>query len=189
MKKCMLTLGAIALCATTFGAMKIATVETPLLVRNHKNYESNKNFLQNTEKDYQKEIDTLRGELDDLQEQGVKLAEELGNPMLSDAAKKASEEKLKDLQRRFAVKRQELNNVAMKNQQDLAKSEARLLKAQAEDIKAYISKYAEKEGYDLIIDATAALYVGKGVDVTDEILKQMGVDPKAARAKEKDESK
>ena len=77
----------------------------------------------------------------------------------------------------------------MRNQQDLADLEARLLKAQAADLKKRIANYAEKAGYDVVFDAAAALYSKKALDVTDAVLKDMGVDPKVARAEEKDESK
>ena len=77
----------------------------------------------------------------------------------------------------------------MSNQQNLADLEARLLKAQATDLKKRIARYAEKAGIDLIVDSAAALYARKSFDVTDQILKDMGVDPKAAKAKESDESK
>ena len=46
--------------ATTFGAMKVATVDVGLLVRNHPNYESNKKVLIGTERDYQKELDAAK---------------------------------------------------------------------------------------------------------------------------------
>jgi Skp family chaperone for outer membrane proteins len=77
----------------------------------------------------------------------------------------------------------------MRNQQELSDLEARLLKSQADDLKKRIAAFAEKNGYDLVVDAAAALYSGRGLDVTDEILKTMNVDPKKAKAKEKDEGK
>jgi Skp family chaperone for outer membrane proteins len=69
----------------------------------------------------------------------------------------------------------------MRNQQDLQDLEARLLKAQAEDIRRQVSRFAEANGYTLVVDASAALFAGKGLDVTDGVLRQMGVDPKQAR--------
>ena len=50
MKKIML--GMMALCAATaFGDLKIGTVDMMTLVRNHKNYDTNKKILQGSEKD------------------------------------------------------------------------------------------------------------------------------------------
>ena len=188
MKKCVV-MGALALCAAAFGGTKIGTVDMMLLVRNHPSYDANKKLLQGTEKDSQKELDGMKAALDEIQEEGRKLADELKNPMLSEAAKKTAENKIMDVQQRFIRKQQELRNEAMKSQQRLSELEARLLKAQAEDLKARIRKFADKEDYDLIVDSAAALFAQKDLDVTDEILKSMDVDPKVARAKESDESK
>ena len=77
----------------------------------------------------------------------------------------------------------------MDNQEALSKLEARLLKSQAEDLKKRIARFAEREDYDLVMDSAAALWAKSDLDVTDEILKDMNVDPKAARAKDKDEGK
>ena len=63
MKKMML--GMLALCAATaFGDMKIGTVDMMVLVRNHKSYDTNKKMLQDSEKDYQRELDQVKSELD-----------------------------------------------------------------------------------------------------------------------------
>ena len=188
MKKLMIA-GLMVAATAAFGAMKVGTVDMTLLVRNHRSYESNKKYLQNTEKKYQQELDAMKTELDELQEEGRKLADELRNPMLAEAAKQKAEKSIVDIQQRFVRKQQELRTAAMKKQQQLGEAEAGMLKVQAEDLKAQIAKFAEKAGYDLIVDSAATLYAGKGLDVTDEILKAMDVDPKEARAKEKNEGK
>ena len=97
-----------------------------------------------------------------------------------------------DIQNRFIKQQQEMRNEALRAEQELSETEARLLRIQAKDIKDIITKFSEKEGYDLILDGSAALYAKKTCDVTDGILKQMGVDPAKARqavAKEKNEGK
>lgn len=171
------------------GEIKIATVDMMMLVRNHPSYDTNKSMLVSTESDYQKRVDAIRSELEATQEEGKKLAEEYRNPMLSQAEKDKIEKKLQQVQERFMRQQQNMRNQAMSNQQNLADLEARLLKAQATDLKKRIARYAEKAGIDLIVDSAAALYARKSFDVTDQILKDMGVDPKAAKAKESDESK
>ena len=77
----------------------------------------------------------------------------------------------------------------MRNQQQLADREAKLLKAEASDLKKKITTFAGKNGYDLILDSAAAIFHSKDLDVTDAVLKEMGVDPKAAREKMKNEGK
>lgn len=188
MKRLMIA-GLMTAAMTTFADMKLATVDMMLLVRNHPSYETNKNLLMTTEKDYQKRLDGLKSELESIQEEGKKLADEYRNPMLAQAAKEKIEKQLSEVQSKFMAAQQKLRNEAMHNQQELSDLEARLLKAQAEDLKKRIATFAEKNGYDLVVDATAALYSKKGYDVTDDILKSMNVDPKKAKAKEKNESK
>lgn len=178
---------AIALAAVSVAAsagLKIGTVDMMLLVKNHPSYESNRELLKNTEKDYQKELDSMQSVLQDLQDEGKKVADELRNPMLTENAKKDSEKKIMDIQQRYVRQQQEIRRKAMENQEALTKLETRLLKLQADELKKRISTYAEKEGYDLILDSAAALWTTKSLDVTDAILKDMNVDPKAARAKE-----
>ena len=44
-------------------------------------------------------------------------------------------------------------------------------------------------GYDLIVESTVTAFAKKSLDVTDGILKAMGVDPKNAKGRDKNESK
>ena len=88
------------------------------------------------------------------------------------------------------AQQQKMRSQALRDQQELSDLEARLLKRQAEDLKKWIAKFAEANGYDFILDASAAIYAKKSSDVTEGVLKEMGVDPKAAKAKDaKDEGK
>ncbi len=189
MKKSILVASLIAASAVFAAPGKTGVVDMMILVRNHKSYEANKNLLTNTEKEYQDRLDAMKSDVDAIQKEGAKLAEEFRSPMLSQAKKTELEDKIMKVQNRFLAAQQELRKEAMRNQQDLSALEARMLKAQAEDLKETIAKYAEKKGYDLVLDTSAALFAAKSYDITDEILKEMGVDPKAARAKEKDEGK
>ena len=169
--------------------MKIGTVDMMILVKNHPSYETNKNLLTSTERDYQKRLDAMKSELDSVQEEGRKLADEYRNPMLAQAAKAKIENDLADVQKRFLEKQQALRNEAMRNQQDLTDLETRLLKAQADDIKKRIEAFATKAGCDMVLDSSAALFAKDVFDVTGEVLKEMGVDPAKAKGKQEDEGK
>ena len=176
---------ALAVAATgAFAELKVGTVDMMKLVRNHPSYETNKQFLMNTEKDGQKRIDRMRADLDAIQDEGKKLADDYRNPMLAQAAKTKIETDLAEVQRRFVEQQQKLRNEAVKLQQDLSENEARLLKTQADDLKKRIAVFAEKNGYDFIFDSTVAVFGKPSYDVTDEVLKAMNVDP--AKAVEKD---
>lgn len=181
MKKLMTAAVASALAAAVHAEMKIGTVDMMTLVRNHASYEPNRKLLASTEEDYQKRLAAMQGELEKIAEEGKKHSDELRNPMLAQAAKTKAENALIDIQKRYLSQQQKMRNEAMRNQQDLQDLEARLLKAQAEDIRRQVSRFAEANGYTLVVDASAALFAGKGLDVTDGVLRQMGVDPKQAR--------
>ena len=185
MKKLMVA-AAMAAAMGAFAEVKVGTVDMMALVRNHPNYESNKQFLQNSEKDGQKRIERMKSELDSIQEEGRKLADEYRNPMLAQAAKTKIENELTEVQRRFVEQQQKLRAEALKLQQDLSENEARLLKVQADDLKKRIAVFAEKNGYDFVFDSTVTVFAKKSYDVTGLILKDMGVDPKKAAAKEED---
>ena len=108
---------AVAVCAS---AAKIGTVDMLLLVKNHASYESNKTLLVSTEKDYRKKLDEMKSELDAIQEEGHKVADELRNPMLAPKAKAESEKSMQSIQNRCMQKQQQMRNEVMRNQQELS---------------------------------------------------------------------
>ena len=82
------------------------------------------------------------------------------------------------------AQQQAMRQEAMRSQQQLSEMEARFLKMQAEDLKAVVAKFAEKNGYDFILDSAAAVFSARAADVTDGVLEAMGVDPKTAKRPE-----
>jgi len=188
MKKLIIATALVAAQAA-FANPRFGTVDLLLLVRNHPNYESNKALVATTEKDYKKKLDSIKSELDKVQDEGKKLAEQLRNPILADAAKKKIEKDLTDIQAKFLTGQQRLRAEAMRSQQDLQDLEARLLKTTTTDLRKRVKKFAEANGYDFILDSNAAPYAKTSYDISDEILKDMGVNPKDAKGKEKDEGK
>ena len=161
--------------------LKVGTVDMMTLVRNHKSYDSNKKLLSETEKDYHKRLDKQKEEVDRIQEEGRKLAEQARNPMLAAAAKQKLEQDLTDVQNRFLAGQQRLRAEAMRSQQELQDLEGRLLKATTEDLRNSINAFAKKSGYDFIFDASAAPFAKESFDVTGGVLKEMGVDPAAVK--------
>ena len=71
----------------------------------------------------------------------------------------------------------------MRFRQDLQDLEGRLLKTTTDDLRKRINKFAEENGYDLILDTNAVPYAKPAYSVTDELLKAMGVDPGKARGR------
>ena len=190
----MRTIAILAAAAMSASAeMKIGTVDMLKLVRNHPTYEFNKTFLTNKEKDFQEKLDRMRSEIDAIQEEGRKAAEQMKNPMLAQAAKDKIEKDLMEIQNKYVAAQQKLRNEAMESQQQLQELEADLLKSTTADLRKNISAFAEENGYDVILDAAATPYAKKELDVTAAIQKH--IDDAAAKtkaekaAKENDESK
>lgn len=175
----------IALCVASVSvaalAIKVATVDMIILVKNHPAYDTNKTLLLNTEKDLRKKLEDMNKELAAIQEEGKKHAETLRNPMSSKKAKDDAEMALREIENRYMQQQQKVRAEMMRSQQELAQLEAGLLKAQSDDLKKRISKFADKNEYDLVIDSSAALYSKDSFNVTDAVLKEMGVDPAKAK--------
>ncbi len=176
MKKLLVGVCVAAVSAMSFG-FKVGTVDMIVLVKNHPAYETNKTLLLNTEKDFSKKLEEMKKELASIQEEGKKHADTIRNPMSSQKAKADAEMAFGEIQNRYMQQQQKIRSEMMRSQQELSQLEAGLLKAQTDDLKKRISSFAEKNGYDLVIDSTATLYSKGSFNVTDSVLKEMGVDP------------
>ena len=183
MKKLLFALTLVAATAAS-AEMKFGTVDMMLLVKNHPNYDSNKTLLTSTDKDYQKKLEKIKSEGDGIQEEGKKLMEQMRNPMLTAKAKGDIEKQLGDIQQKLIGIEQRYRSEAVRCRQDLQDLETRLLKTTTDDLKKRIAKYAAANGYDLIFDSNAAAYATKTLDVTDAMLKDLGVDPKDAKGRD-----
>ena len=175
---------AVAMAMAASAEMKLGTVDMLLLVKNHPNYDSNKTLLTSTDKDYQKKLEKIKSEGDSLQDEGKKLMDQMRNPMLTAKAKADIEKQLGDIQQKLMGIEQRYRSEAIRCRQDLQDLEARLLRTTTDDLKKRIAKYAAANGYDLIFDSNAAAYATSTLDVTDEMLKNLGVDPKEAKGRD-----
>ena len=187
MKK-LIAVAAVALCATAFADIKIGTVDMMVLVRNHASYDTNKKLLQDAEKDYQRKLDQMKADLDAIQDEGKKVADRR-NPMLAKSANDKIEKELIEIQNRYIAAQQKLRSEAMESQQKLQEFESRLLKSTTDDIRVKVNEFAEKNGYDIIVESTVTAFAKKSLNVTDDILEAMGVDPKKAKGKGNNEGK
>ena len=180
----------IAICAalslSALADMKIATVNMVDLVKLHPSYETNKALLKSTDKDYKAKLDKRQDEIKAIADEGKKAQEDLSNPMLSASAKASAQKKLEGVQRRYIAARQDLEAEVRRYQSELSDLESRLMKLQTEEIRAKITAYAKEKGYDMIIDSTMLAFSKESLEVTDDILRAMNVDP-AKRKELKDE--
>ena len=183
-KSWLMMFAVLALAAVASAETKFGTVDMVLLVRNHPNYDSNKELLTSTDKDYQKKLGVIKSEGEALQSEGKQLAEQLRNPMLADKAKADLEKKLMDIQQKLVGIEQRYRSEAMRCRQDLQDLEGRLLKTTTDDLRRRIAKFAEEKGYDIVIDQSAVPFAKGSYDVTDAVLLAMGVEPKDAKGRD-----
>lgn len=167
--------------------LKIATVNMVDLVRLHPDHEKNRTLVKSTDKDYKEKLSKYQEDLKQISEDLRKAFEDSQNPMLSASAKAASQKKIEDLQKKGMAAQQELRTAANRFQNDLTDLETRLLKLETEDIRTKINEFAKANGYDLVADSTMLAFASEKLDVTDDILKAMKVDP--AKRKDKKDAK
>ncbi len=171
----------ISLLSVATAEVRIAAVDMMKLARNHPDYERNRNFLQGKEKDLKEKLDAIKDEGEKLQTEGRKLAEQFRNPMLNDKMKAELEKKLSDIQQKLISIEQRYRSEGMRGRQDLQDDESRMLKATTDDLGKRIAVFAEAKGYEFVVDKNAVPYCKASFDITDSMLKEMGVDPEKAR--------
>ena len=171
-----------AMCASA--GLKVGTVNMVDLVRLHPNHESNKALVKSTDSDYKDKLARMQEEAKAIADEGKKVQSDLLNPILAASAKAEAQKKLEAIQQRFMAAQQEFRNAMQRFQSDLAELETRLLRLETEDIRAKIAAYAKENGFDIIADSTMLAFAKESLDVTDDILRALKVDP-AKRAKKK----
>ena len=166
-----------ALSLSALADLKIGTVNMVDLVKLHPSYETNKALLKSTDKDYKAKLDKRQDEIKAIADEGKKAQEDLSNPMLSASAKASAQKKLEGVQRRYIAARQDMEAEVRRYQSELSDLEARLMKLQTDELREKISAYAKEKGYDMIIDSTMLAFSKESLEVTDDILRAMNIDP------------
>jgi Skp family chaperone for outer membrane proteins len=110
-----------------------------------------------------------------LVDEGKKIQSDWQNPMLSAAAKADFQKKLEDVQRKLFALQQEMRTEDQRCQDELADLQQRLFKIEKKDIEAHLAEFAKDAGYDMILDIAACGFANPKLDVTDAVLKKMGV--------------
>ena len=156
--------------------MKFATVNLETLVKNHPNHESNRTLVKSTADDYRKKMESRQEQAKSLVEEGKKLQSDWQNPMLSSSAKADIQKKLDGIQRKLFAAQQELRAEDQHYQEELADLQQRLFKIEKKEVEAKIAEFAKDKGYDMILDVAACGFAKPELDVTDAVLKLMGVE-------------
>ena len=176
MKRTVIALS-IAMSVAAFADLKICTVNMIHLVELHPTHESNRALVKSSNEDYKAKLDAKQDALKALLDDARKIYDDTQNPMLSVSAKAEAQKKLDGMQQKVNAARQELLRSEQNYRETMNDLETRLLKMETSDIRAKISAYAKEKGLDLVIDSTMAAYANDALDVTDDILRAMNVDP------------
>lgn len=178
MKQMMVMLAA-ALAATVMMAQeKTAVVNMVDLVRFHPSRERDRKLMQDTEKEFQAKLDKQRDRFEELREEYEKAVKEARNPALNEKAKAEAEDKAMKHRDVLAEADRDLRQEMQKLQRELGDLDARLLRQVTGDIREVLTKYAQETNVSVMLDGTTIAYFDPKLDVTDEVLKRMGVDPK-----------
>ena len=188
MKKLTMVLAA-AMAATMMMAQeKTAVVNMVDLVRFHPSRDRDRKLMQDTEKEYQGKLDKQRDRFEELRNEYEKAVKEARSPALSEKAKADAEDKAVKHRDVLADADRDLRQEMQKLQRELGDLDTRLLRQVTGDIREVINKYAQETGVGIILDGTTIAYFDPKLDVTDDVLKRMGVDPKVRKeAQEKAE--
>ncbi|MBQ9432391.1 MAG: OmpH family outer membrane protein [Kiritimatiellae bacterium] len=174
-----------------FAQEKTVVVNMVDLVRFHPSRERDRKLMQDTEKDYQAKLDKQRDRFEQLRADYENAVKEARNPALNEAARQEAETKMMKHRDVLAEADKDLRAEMQKLQRELSELDNRLLRQVTGDIREVVHKYAAEKKLSMVMDSTTLAYFDPAMDVTDEILKRMNVDPKVrheAKAKDKEKA-
>ena len=157
------------------------------LVRFHPSRERDRKLMQDTEKEFQAKLDKQRDRFEQLRDAYDKIVKEARNPALNEKARAEAEDKAMKHRDVLTEADRDLRQEMQKLQHELGDLDTRLLRQVTGEIRETLTKYAQENKFSVIFDSTTLAYSDPKLDVTDDVLKRMGVDPKVRKeAKEKD---
>lgn len=162
--------------AIASASVRIGTVNLEILIKNHPSHESNRKLVKSTADDYRKKMESRQNSLKSLVEEGKKYQSDWQNPMLSASAKADIQGKIEGVQRKMYAIQQEMRSEDQRYQEELSDLQQRLFKIEKKDVEVQLAEFAKSEKYDLIVDIAACGFSKPELDVTDAVLKRMGVE-------------
>lgn len=171
--------GVCMVAAVVSAGLKIGTVNLEILIKNHPSHESNRTLVKSTADDYRTKMESRQERAKSFVDEAKKLQTDWQNPMLSANAKADIQKKMEDVQRKLFALQQEMRAEDQRYQEELADLQQRLFKIEKKDVEDKLAEFAKANGYDLIVDVAACGFSKPDLDVTDAVLKKMGVkEPK-----------
>ena len=188
MRKTGMMLAAVLAATMVMAQEKTAVVNMVDLVRFHPSRERDRKLMQDTEKEFQSKLDKQRDRFEQLRSEYEKAVKEARNPALNEKARAEAEDKAMKHRDVLAEADRDLRQEMQKLQRELGDLDTRLLRQVTGDIREVLSKFAQEGKFTIVLDGTTMAYFEPKLEVTDEVLKRMGVDPKVRKeAKEKAE--
>ncbi|MDA3926358.1 MAG: OmpH family outer membrane protein [Kiritimatiellae bacterium] len=185
MKKVFMILTAVMVAGVLVAAEKTAVVNMVDLVRFHPSRERDRKLMEETEKEFQAKLDKQRDRFEELRTGYEKLVKESRNPALNEKARAEAEDKAMKHREVLAQADRDLRAEMQKLQSELGDLDSRLLRQVTGDIRSVITKYSQEKKFNVVLDSTTMAYFNPKLEITDDVLTRMGVDPKARTAKKK----
>lgn len=168
MKRALLFISIIILALGTSIAQKYAFVDTEYILGHIPSYKAAQDQLDKLSQGWQKEIETAKGEIEQLyknyQSEQVLLSEEMRKKKEDEIV--AKEKEVKDLQKKY-----------FGPEGDLYKKRQELIKPIQDEIYNAVKDLSNEGGYSVIFDTSQGaniLYFNPKFDISDEVLQKLG---------------
>jgi outer membrane protein len=168
MKKIALTLGVLLLFAGISFAQKFAFVDTEYILGNIPAYKSAQDQLDQLSKQYQKELETIHSEIEQMYKNF-----QAESVLLSDDMKRKREDVIVSKEKDY----KELQRKYFGPDGDLFKKRQGLVKPIQDDIYNAVQAIANDGGYAVIFDkadGTSMLFTNPKYDLSDQVLQKLG---------------
>ena len=160
---------------------KIAVVDMSKAMRAHPRTASNRKILEKEVEQYKEEQRKMLDEIESIQKNFDEARKESANKALSEKAREKKLARAEKYLEQLREARREMVDVVRKRRQELDDHRTRMAERVVDKLRDIITKYAEKEGYDLVLDSAALsasgvnvlLYKAGKTDITDAVLERI----------------
>jgi Skp family chaperone for outer membrane proteins len=177
---------ALSLTGTAYAQQKIAVVDLEKLIRLHPNTAEDKKTLEGTLKDFNKQKEQLQALAVSTRKAYEAAVREATNPALSEAARKKAEAVAMDKRQAALEADRGASEKIRELQRELNAQEMKMLRRTSDIIERAVAAYARGNGIDIVLQLPSRLSPGTGViysrpemDITEEIMKLLGIEEPA----------
>ncbi len=164
-------------------AFKVAVVDVETLVKAHPNTKSDKALIEEKLADYEQDRDEIEGRVRNLQVAYEKAVAEAKNPALSDRARRDKAAAADASSKELSMAKRKAVDAVRAMQKSLTEDEVRMFNRTMKEIAGVVKEYAEREGFELVLDASGkvagargmvampnVVYFKDSIDISDEIM-------------------